>query len=160
VDNEQQRAAFDAWIAGHAAILHHAVNGFAEGPDREDLMQEVLLAVWRSIPAFRGDSKPATYIYRISHNAAMTWRRKQSRQWRSDRIGIAIEQLDPAIERIYEAIRMFPPLDRSLLLLHLDEMSYADIAAIHGISENLVGVRLTRARQKLIQTLKEDSNGH
>lgn len=123
-------------------------------------MQEILLSVWQSIPAFRGDARPSTYLYRIAHNAAMAWRRKQSRQSQSDLVEIAVGQLDPAIERLYEAIRTFPPVDRSLLLLHLDEMSYAEIAAIHGISENLVGVRLSRARQKLIHIMKEESYGH
>lgn len=160
MDSEQQQAIFETWIGGHAATLHRAVNAFAEGADREDLMQEVLLSVWRSIPAFRGDCSPATYLYRISHNAAMMWRRQKARQWRSDRVEIPIQSLDPALEQIYDAIRAFPPLDRSLLLLQLDGMSYAEIAAIHGIDENLVGVRLARARQKLIHKLKEDSSEH
>ena len=61
----------------HRAILHHVANGFAEGDDRNDLMQELLLAVWKAIPAFRDGAQPSTFVYRVSHNAALTWKRTQ-----------------------------------------------------------------------------------
>ncbi len=129
-------------------------------------MQDVLLAVWRAIPAFRGGSQTTTFLYRVSHNTAMTWRRKRGNYAR------LVEQaaLQPAIsgdrareqqlERLYAKIREFPPLDRSLLLLSLEEVSYREIAEIHGIAENLVGVRLTRARAKLIEQMKEEIDEH
>lgn len=159
---EQQSEVFERWIQDHAAILHHAVNAFAEGTDRDDLMQEVLLSVWRAIPGFRGEATPTTYLYRISHNAAMTWRRRQTQNKRADeaiRDAPLAGSPNPRVERLYEAIRSFPPLDRSLLLLYLDEVSYREMAEIHGISESLVGVRLSRARTKLMEQLKEDRHG-
>eukprot|EP01034_Spumella_vulgaris_P007999 gene7999-10188_t len=58
-------------------MLHHVANGFAGGADRHDLMQELLLAVWRAVPAFREGAQPGTFIYRVAHNAALTWRRGQ-----------------------------------------------------------------------------------
>ena len=58
------------------------------------------------------------------------------------------------LERIYAEIRKLPPLDRSLVLLSLDGVSYADMAHIHGLSESNVGVRLNRARQQLARTMK------
>jgi RNA polymerase sigma factor (sigma-70 family) len=161
VNREQQSAVFERWINDHAAILHHAVNAFAEGSDRDDLMQEVLLSVWRAIPAFRGEAGPTTYLYRISHNAAMTWRRRQQKSRRAEeafREAPSATRSNPQVDRLYEAIRAFPPLDRSLLLLYLDELSYREMAEIHGISESLVGVRLSRARTKLMEQMKEESN--
>ena len=59
------------------------------------------------------------------------------------------------LELVYAAIRQLPPVDRSLILLHLDGVSYAEMAEIHGISESNVGVRLTRLKQKISDTLKE-----
>ena len=67
----EQQQQFADWMRDHSAILHHVVNGFVSGDDRNDLMQEVLIAVWKSIPAFRGQSKATTYLYRVSHNAAL-----------------------------------------------------------------------------------------
>ena len=57
---------------------------YASGADREDLFQDVFLAVWRALPAFRGDASERTWLYRIAHNVALTWqtrdRRRRSRE--------------------------------------------------------------------------------
>ena len=62
---------------------------------------------------------------------------------------------DPLLERLYEAIRQLEPLDRSLVLLSLEGQSYAEIAALHGLSETNIGARLSRARQKLTQLTEQ-----
>ncbi|MFN0101931.1 MAG: RNA polymerase sigma factor [Bryobacteraceae bacterium] len=162
MNQTEQHQRFLLWTTEHRAILHHVVNAFAGLDDRGDLMQEVLLAVWKSLPAFRGDSRPTTFLYRVSHNAAMTWRRTRSNYRRLvERAAIeppansADPEREERLERLYTRIREFPALDRSLLLLWLDEVSYREMAEIHGIAENLVGVRLTRARGKLIEEMKE-----
>ena len=59
---------------------------------------------------------------------------------------------------IYHHIRQLPPLERSLILLHLDGVSYAAIAELHGLTENNVGVRLSRIRQKLTDAMKETTH--
>lgn len=148
----------------HGAILHHVANGFAAGDDRNDLMQELLLAVWKAVPAFRNDAQPSTFIYRVSHNAALTWKRTQ----RNYRNRIERFQAQPVVEsaaphgtreaalleRLYGEIRKLPPLDRSLVLLSLDGVSYGDMARIHGLGESNVGVRLNRAKRQLARTMK------
>lgn len=164
-----QNLLFERWLAKHAAILHHVANGFAEGADRQDLLQELLLALWQSVPAFRGGAQPSTFVYRVAHNAALTWRRteKNYRQ-RVDRFE-ALEmpltapaagepRAREALEHVYAAIRRLPPLDRSLILLHLDGVSYAEIAALHGLTETNVGARLTRLKQRLTTALEEISH--
>lgn len=162
---EEQNALLAAWLEKHAAILHHVANGFADGADREDLFQELSLALWRAIPAFRGEAKVSTFIYRVAHNAALTWRRTQKNyRKRLDRFeaqggaaddGRVADRERETLEHVYAAIRRLPPLDRSLLLLHLDSVGYAEIAAIHGLSESNVGARLTRLRQKLTTDLEK-----
>jgi len=62
---------------------------------------------------------------------------------------------DPLLERLYEAIRQLEPLDRSLVILSLEGQSYAEIAALHGLSETNIGARLSRARQKLTQLTEQ-----
>ena len=152
----------------HGAILHHVANGFAGGDDRNDLMQELLLAVWKAVPAFRNDAQPSTFIYRVSHNAALTWKRTQ-RNYRNrlERFQSqpAIETPTPAgscepalLERLYAEIRKLPPLDRSLVLLSLDGVSYADMARIHGLGESNVGVRLNRAKRQLARAMRGVAN--
>lgn len=168
MSNEEQHAIFTAWINAHAGLLHRVANGFASGADRDDLMQELMLAVWRAVPAFAGASKESTFIYRVAHNAALTWRRGAATYHRRveaysaeptrelDRAEDA--RTDEALALIYAQIRRLPPVERSLILLQLDGVSYAAIAEIHGLTENHVGVRLSRIRQKLADALKETTH--
>jgi RNA polymerase sigma factor (sigma-70 family) len=161
---DEQNAQFSDWLARHAAVLHHVSHGFAEGADRHDLMQELMLAVWRAIPAYRAGAQVSTFIYRVAHNTALTWRRTQKNyRERVDRFGVLAE-VEPtadnrreseALRHIYAAIRRLPPLDRSLILMHLDGLDYAEIAAVHGLTESNVGARLTRLRQKLTTALED-----
>jgi RNA polymerase sigma factor (sigma-70 family) len=161
---EEQNTQFSAWLDRHAAVLHHVANGFAEGADRHDLMQELMLAVWRAIPAYRAGAQASTFIYRVAHNTALTWRRTQKNyRERIDRFSdqSAIEPTadsrreQEALAHVYAAIRRLPPLDRSLILLHLDGLDYAEIAGIHGLTETNVGARLTRLRKKLTNALED-----
>ena len=170
MNTQDHNAAFDRWLRDHAAVLHHVANGFAEGADRQDLLQELLLAVWRAVPAFRAGAAPSTFIYRVAHNAALTWKRTQRNyQKRVDRfetlsmpeqgsVGSGSEREREALGLLYGHIRALPPIDRSLILLHLDGVSYAEMAAIHGLTESNVGARLTRLKQKLSDSMKEVSH--
>lgn len=168
MDARERDSLFEAWTREHAAILERAARAFARPADRDDLLQELLLAVWRAVPAFRHGSKVSTFLYRVAHNAALTWvRARRSRpdlvaeplpevvDARSTEQPLAGESDGPGrLVRLYEAIRMLPEVDRSLVLLSLDGVSYAEIAAVHGLSESNVGVRLTRARKTLARTLQ------
>jgi len=163
----RQREIFDAWLGEHAAILHHVANGFASGADRHDLMQELMLALWRAVPAFRAAARPSTFIFRVTHNAALTWKRaekgyqRRRDAWQELDAGSEVSVTDTGneqasqLELLYTAIRQLEPLDRSLVVLQLDGASYAQIAEIHGISESNVGVRLNRIRHKLATTIEE-----
>ena len=149
-------------------MLHHVANGFARGVDRDDLMQELLLAVWRAVPAYRGAAGASTFLYRVAHNAALAWcRARKSYAARLDRFEtlspeapLPAASRDPAgrereaLAHLYACIRVLPPVDRSLVLLQLEGLSYAEIAEVHGLSETNVGARLSRIRQNLTASLK------
>ena len=68
---EDQKRVFAGWLREHAAILHHVAHAFAVGADRHDLMQELMLTLWRATPKFRGDARVSTFIYRVAHSAAL-----------------------------------------------------------------------------------------
>ena len=166
MNNDEQSECFDRWLSEHTPLLHHVANGFAEGADRQDLMQELLLALWRAIPAFRQVARPSTFIYGVAHNTALMWKRKE-RNYRQklDRFeSLATIKTDAipdpsgreaeALDALYAEIRKLPPVDRSLALLLLDDLSYAEIAKIHGMTESNVGARLSRLKQKLTHNMK------
>lgn len=170
VHSSEQHALFARWQADHAAILHHVANAFATGADRHDLMQELLLSLWRSVPGYRGGAHSSTFVYRVAYNTALMWHRGRANYRKrvdafeaeagvtittdTDRAGRDREMLD----LVYARIRSLPPIDRSILLMHLDEIAYAEIAEVLGMSESAVGARLTRIKQRLIENLKETTH--
>ena len=164
MDIIEQQQRFADWTRDHSAIVHHVVNGFAAGADRNDLLQEVLLAVWKSIPAFRGQAKPTTYLYRVCHNAALLWTRTEKNyRRRVEQFGAfapnefapdADSLTDERLARLYSAIRELKPLERSLILMSLDGLGYREMAEVLGLSESNVGVKINRIKTQLTQTLK------
>lgn len=159
-------AVFCGWLADHHALMFKVARSHEADPDlQQDLLQEILLQVWRSVPAFARHSSETTWIYRVALNTAFTWQRGQSRQTARTRHAIEIAALttdplvpataNPQLESLYQAIRALPRVDAALVIMHLDGLPYRDIAAVLGITENLVGVRLTRARKQLADILKE-----
>jgi RNA polymerase sigma-70 factor, ECF subfamily len=168
VDTAEHQQRFAEWTREHGAILFRVVNGFAAGHDRNDLLQEVLLAVWKSIPAFRSQAKATTYLYRVCHNSALLWlRTERNYRRRIDRLGAFApsdflpepDSLgDERLSRLYSAIHQLNPPDRSLILLMLDGLSYREMADVLGLSETNVGVKLNRIKTQLTQTLKGKEN--
>lgn len=162
VDGQEQQ--FREWMRAHLGILAHIARAFAAPADQHDLLQELMLAVWKAVPAFRGEASAVTFIHRVAHNRALTWRRRENWLFRRARQGEAdLALLMPGTEdkaeqarldRLYAAIRLLPPIDRSLMLLSLEGLSYADMATIHGLTPTNVGARLTRARQRLTAQMR------
>jgi RNA polymerase sigma factor (sigma-70 family) len=166
----EQNNVFDRWMTEHSGILHHVARGFAAGEDAHDLMQELMLAVWRAIPVYRTEAKVSTFVYRVAHHAALTWKRSQRNyRGRVDRFEAQAHAIERDVDAksareketldwLYARIRELAPVERSLILLHLDGVSYAEIAELHGLSESNVGTRLTRLKQRLSDAMKEVSD--
>lgn len=154
---------FDEWLRDHKGILFKIVRANAFTPDdQDDLFQEICLQLWRSIPDFRGESKPSTWIYRVALFAASTWVRTEKRR-PSTRPLADIEHTlrmtgqvtDERLNWLYEQIGRLEPIDRSVALLMLEGFSYREIAALLGISESNVGVKIHRIKQRLIRNSQE-----
>lgn len=161
-DTEQR---FAEIYRDHVGILVKTTQAFvAERADRDDLFQEILIALWQALPQFDGRAKLSTYVYRVALSCALNWKRSRRRyRQRLDRY----EQMPPEMpeaasardrERLhwlYARIHELPPVDRSLILLSLDRLSYEEIADITGLSESNVGVRLHRIKQQLTSQSEE-----
>lgn len=163
-DHERQ---FRQWLGEHKGLLVKVVRAFAETPaDQDDLFQEVLLQVWLSLPSFREDSKPTTWLYRVALNTALAWKRSEKKE-RGSQSSLSIA--DPAdrtlcadgepnsqiVDQLYAAIRALPLAKRALVVLYLDGFTYREISEVVGISESNVGVSLNRVKQDLAATIKE-----
>lgn len=153
---------FLSWLDEHGAIPVKFARAYAAAPaDQDDLHQEILLQLWVSVPAFRGSCRPSTWIYRVALNTAMAWKRGERRHVGKVTLAAVPElastpdtadrdsQRADLLAKLYEAIRGLPDVDRSLVLLHLDGVSYREMAEILGISVNYVGVKLNRIKKQL-----------
>jgi RNA polymerase sigma-70 factor (ECF subfamily) len=155
---DEQQLVFDGWLRNHQGLFFKVVRAYAFTPqDQEDLFQEIATQVWRSIPGFRGDAAVTTWIYRVALNAAIAWTQKERRH-RAGKQGLdgvdppilqASPAADPRVEWLYEQIRRLTEIDRSLTLLLLDGFSYKEMAAMLGITENYVGVKINRIKAHL-----------
>ena len=163
----EQEAHFQRWLRDHVGLMLRVVRACAETQhDQDDLLQDVLVNLWSSIPNFRGDSKETTWIYRVAFNTALVWQRGERRRQKHHAMFLnevaATTQSSPdsersgneLIERLYAANRQLPKVDTSLALMHLDGLSYQEMSEVLGISENYVGVKLTRIRQQLADQLQ------
>jgi len=144
-----------------------AASYAANRSDRDDLLQEIAIALWRALPAFRGECSERTFLFRIAHNRCMTHLSKKRDTVSLDDAGIDPEDPDASSEKIVaeeqqrrrfvQAIRDLPVIHREVLVLFLEGMDYGEIAAVVGISASNVGVRLNRARQTLKTQLEDRS---
>lgn len=157
---------FRRWVDEHRALVHRTARAFATPSDVDDLTQELLLALWKAAPAFRGESRESTFVYRVVHNAALSWRRGRRRRpveslAEPDAIadeggGRSRRDDERLLDLVYRRIQALEPIDRSLMLMSLDDLSYEEIGAVLGLKANAVGVRLHRLRKRLLKDLQEN----
>jgi RNA polymerase sigma-70 factor (ECF subfamily) len=165
-ESEQQNT-FDAWMRNHKGLLFKVVRAYAyTAEDQDDLFQEIALQVWHSIPHYRGDAAVTTWLYKIAFYAALAWVRKEKKHRTGKQSIDGVEHIltvrtsakDSRLQWLYEQIADLSPVDRSLMLLLLDGFSYKEMAAILGISESNVGVKINRIKGRLASKPTEEAN--
>ncbi len=170
--NENPESLFESWLIEHKGVVLKVARAYTlTTEDCQDLAQEILLQVWRSLPQFQGRASASTWFYRVALNTALDWHRKEHRRQKRQQPILAIEDLSVAgldssqqlvqrevVERLYAAIRQLPKTDAALILLYMDDRSYRQMAEVLGISESNVGVKLNRAKKALGELMKDESH--
>jgi RNA polymerase sigma factor (sigma-70 family) len=161
---EQLEAEYERlWIEFGASIGRLTASYESRAHAREDLLQDIRLAIWTALPRYRGDASLRTFVFRIAHNRALThvWQRKKVGEAeetddvvdaRENPEAFAIQNATRA--KLVEAVRGLPLPFRQVITLALEDLPHSEIAAILGISENNVAVRMNRARNLLKETLR------
>lgn len=120
----------------------------------KDLFQEVLINLWKGFDSFGGRSNLNTWVYRVSLNTCISYRRTENRRrGQSLDFDIDMSTTDDSdteqIEMLHSRISRLRPFDRAIVLLWLEGISYDEIAGIVGITPKNVGVRLFRIKEEL-----------
>ena len=160
---KEQNHIFETWLGQHKGLIFKIVRAYAfNAMDKDDLFQEIALQVWRSIPMFRHESAVTTWLYRISMNTAIKWSKQERKNSRVDTLDDARHilydnnlQIDERLSWLYQEIYKLDEIDRCITLLLLDGLSYKEMAAILGITESNVGVKINRLKKQLIIKSKQ-----
>ena len=147
---------FTKVVREHKGTIYTVCYMFSKDEDEvADLFQEILINIWKGFENFRGDSSMRTWIWRISFNTCVSYEKKKSRRGSTIPLSLSINLFDDSdeetrqIKMLQKRIRQLGPFDRAIVLLWLDDLSYAEIGEIVGISEKNVSVRLVRIREQL-----------
>ena len=143
-------------VREHKTTIYTVCYMFANDREEvEDLFQEVLIALWRGLESFRGESALRSWIYRISLNTCISAERKKRRRADSVRLNMNINLFADTdddsrqAQMLRQRIGRLGVFDRAIILLWLENLSYEEIGAIVGISAKNVSVRLVRIREQL-----------
>jgi RNA polymerase sigma factor (sigma-70 family) len=158
---------FDAFLRDHGPVLWRVIANYAPpGAERDDLAQDVLVAVWQALPRFRGESSPRSFVLRIAHNRGLShaWRRAKRAPLEKEPCDLpdlrpgAEEQVAASqrTEQFLRHVRTLPLGQREVLALALEGLPHAEIAAIVGITTENVAVRLGRAREALRRSIAKE----
>lgn len=150
----------------HEKILFKVSNAYCKDPeDRKDIVQEMIIQLWSSMHRFNPDYKMSTWIYRIALNVAISHYRKESRR-KSTQVTLDDHLIkitdDPAdgeddrIAVLQKFIEALDKLNKALILLYLDDVSYREIANILGITETNVATKINRLKKRLKEYFKID----
>jgi RNA polymerase sigma factor (sigma-70 family) len=151
-------------LNNHRGLIYKVCNLYcSDYEDRKDLFQEIVFQVWKSQASFRRESSLSTWMYRIALNTAITHFKKEKRSINHSLPihDIDIPDIDDSDEKeelskeLFKAIEGLDKIDKSIILLYLEEKSYDEISEITGLSKTNVGVKLSRIKTKLSNTLKK-----
>ena len=120
-----------------------------------DLFQEILVNLWKGLQSYEGDKFISTWVWRVSLNTCINYSKKQKRSLEKVPLDVNInlfEDMDDdsmQFRQLYDLIKKLGYIDRSIILMWLENLSYDEIGSILGITANNVSVKLVRIREKL-----------
>ncbi|MCO5231738.1 MAG: sigma-70 family RNA polymerase sigma factor [Chitinophagales bacterium] len=156
-------------VQTNKGIIYKVVNSYCQNiEDRKDLVQEIIIQLWKSFDNYDDNFKHSTWMYRISLNVAISFYRKENSRKKisnplidgiinfSDNDDFEDKETDLGI--LQQMISQLKDLDKALILLYLEEKSYKEISQIIGISETNVATKINRIKNSLKQKFTQLKN--
>ncbi|MDZ4754752.1 MAG: RNA polymerase sigma factor [Phycisphaerae bacterium] len=162
---------FTDLLRRHARLIHKIAYAYCRDPtDREDIVQEIAVQLWRSRDRYDDRFKETTWIYRIALNVAISFHRRERRH-RAGRLPIDLHAITIShapgspdgdapgedVQLLLRCVDELTALDRALVLLYLDDNDHVTIADVLGISVSNVGTKLSRIKNRLRAAFEERS---
>lgn len=156
---------FTALIRRNAGLIHRVARTYFRDPaDREDVVQEIAVQLWRSRERYDERYRQTTWIYRIALNVAISFQRRERRHRERRLPGddhlitvAATAEVEPGedVQLLLRCVEDLGALEKALVLLYLDGNEHASIAEVLGISVSNVGTKLGRIKEKLRVAFEE-----
>ena len=166
----EHKRAYEDLLRRYVTPLQRLAGAYEGEPAaRDDLFQEIALALWTALPRFRGDCSERTWVYRVAHNTAISFatarRRRNVREPSGEPgiepIALASQEGDVIAQQqrthLFLAVQDLPITDRQVITLHLEGLSAQEIELITGMTAGSIATRLTRVRQKLAARLRANA---
>jgi RNA polymerase sigma-70 factor, ECF subfamily len=157
-------------IQEHQPLIRKVSLLYAQNRDEaNDMFQEICIQAWRAYPQFKGDSKFSTWLYRVAINTAISWIRKEKKhklgnssddeKWYgiNDETPFYVEEEKrEQIAAMHRAIAKLTDIDRSLVLLYLEDVAYNEISEILGLTVNNLKVKMNRVKKRLKKLMEDE----
>ena len=154
--NQEQE--FSELVHRHKSTIYTVCYMFSKDNDEvQDLFQDILANLWTGFGSFRGESQQKTWIWRVALNTCISVERKKKRRQQTGQLSMDIDLYADddndtlQVQALHKRINSLGLVDRAIILLWLEDMSYDEIAAIMGITSKHVGVKLFRIKERLKQ---------
>lgn len=169
MSQELQKQLFVQYIQENKGIIYKVCNAYCpDKHEREDLAQEIVYELWKSFPRFDPAYKFTTWMYRIALNIAISFYRKERKAITAVPFSGSLLQFEEPAETdsekennmalLQQFISRLKELDRSIILLYLDNRSYREMAEIIGTTETNIATRLNRIKDKLKQNFTQHNH--
>jgi RNA polymerase sigma-70 factor (ECF subfamily) len=148
----------------HQGIIFKVSRMYCDNEEcRKDLFQDILLQLWKSYPKYNHDSKFSSWMYRVALNTAISQFRNAQKETVDFFSQIPVDVYDETLlnekeessRMLYDAIARLSMIEKSIIILYLDDYQYNDISEILGITVSNVGVQISRIKTKLQKILKD-----
>ena len=148
-------------------IVHRVCHTYfpRDAEEREDVFQDIMYQLWKSYPQFKGESKFSTWIYKVALNTAITHIRRSTRTPRNEELTESVAcapdlddhmRQEEELHLLHEAIAALTDIDKAIILLHLEDQNYDEIASITGLTRTNISVRLVRIKRALKDYLQRN----
>jgi len=163
VQKQDLERQFERHINEHKALLYKICRIYAyTDDDKQDLFQEIVIQLWKAYPRFKGGSLFSTWLYRVAINTCISGLRKQKQNImvsapvsEYEHIGDdSSSEAEDQLQQLYAAIEHLNDIEKAIVMLYMEDHSYAEMEDILGISQGTLRVKMNRIKEKLRQLTK------